>query len=156
MYTDEQLTRIKTWVELLRSGEFQQTKRRLREGTDHTNYRHCCLGVVCELYLVEVGGFFNEVNEFVEDFQTLPARADTGWKFIPVAHSANLGDGSRQWIGLDGMKCAALAMMNDRGWTFNQIADFVTDMLQPEKYDGDWHDEFKVWEAKLNIGPHFA
>lgn len=103
------------WIEALRSGEFKQAQERLR-----THKRFCCLGVACELYVREGGAH----------------GAWEGWTWV--------GDDEKQgqvlpvdvmeWLGLrtaagyferHGALETSLAAKNDRGASFEEIADVI-------------------------------
>mgnify|MGYP007046850129 CR=1 FL=1 len=40
----------KKWVKALRSGKFKQGQGTLKQYDSEGNIKHCCLGVLCELY----------------------------------------------------------------------------------------------------------
>ena len=45
-------TDIKTqWLAALRSGQYVQGRGMLKQTTEHGQLQHCCLGVLCELYM---------------------------------------------------------------------------------------------------------
>jgi len=41
---------MKKWVKALRSGKFKQGQGTLKQYDSEGNIKHCCLGVLCELY----------------------------------------------------------------------------------------------------------
>jgi len=55
----------KKWIEALKSGKYTQTDRALKDSQGH-----CCLGVLCDIFLAETGrGIWNAYNEFeIEDY----------------------------------------------------------------------------------------
>ena len=102
---------IKTkWVVALRSGDYKQTKGKLKDANGY-----CCLGVLCDISRKETG-FGIEHNEAREI----------------------LGETIRKWSGLtfcsgdrvtiDDIK-TSLADHNDDGATFLQIADAIEAQL---------------------------
>lgn len=98
------------WVAALRSGKYKQARGRLRKINAKTGEaRHCCLGVLCELYVEETGKTTN---------------MDRGTPLSPVVF----------WAGLDGA-CANLpggsnlAVKNDKGASFAQIANIIESNL---------------------------
>ena len=108
----------KKLVEALRSGEYTQTYKALR---DREGY--CCLGVACDLYRkienpgeqwkpIEGGG----VYEFMGSSGTLPhaVRNWLGFAFY----------GGGFYSGADG-GCGTLMSMNDSGKSFEYIADAI-------------------------------
>ena len=103
------------WVSALRSGDYQQTKGRLRKED-----KFCCLGVLCDLYIKENQLEWELVNngnyyEFQYKVADLPPSV-VGWSGIP---SHNLMDISER----------TFAELNDSGSTFNEIADVIEEQL---------------------------
>jgi hypothetical protein len=103
------------WVSALRSGEYQQTQRRL-----HDENGFCCLGVLCDLYGKEnnkewqhneVVGYFYENHSF-----SLPSSVV---KWAGVEDSNPFVNG-----GID-----TLGGLNDKGFTFNEIAYVIEENL---------------------------
>lgn len=73
------------WVKALRSGEFKQGKRRLRDGD-----AFCCLGVACDLFHRDTGlGAWDRSSTF--EVSDVPGYADHINLPIPV----------RDWLGLE-------------------------------------------------------
>lgn len=106
------------WVEALTSGKFTQGSGALRT-TWPAMVRHCCLGVLCELYhqATEEGEWdFNSMRKDVFVVRGHAKRSDP--------HAAVL-----DWAGLPPQKSNTLAMMNDTGVTFDGIATFIRDEL---------------------------
>lgn len=93
-------------IAALRSGEYKQTREKLRNGD-----AFCCLGVACNLTGREwKGNFFGERE-----------------RFMPVFVQRFYGFYSAQGAKIDG-DFVSLAQLNDRGKTFAEIAD----LLEPE------------------------
>jgi hypothetical protein len=118
------------WLAALRSGRFKQATGALRRNltVDGRNlpvdYAYCCLGVLCEIAVKEgvippadPEGFYDEES------MTLPIRV-------------------REWAGIngynpsipyrrdpDGKAISSLAEANDKGYSFNQIADLIEEHL---------------------------
>lgn len=119
----------KLWVDELRSGNFEQARRRLRDHIDEDREGYCCLGVACVLYERETGlGHWDGDGTFVV--------ADLD------ANHAELPNAVREWLGLtnvagwygqgasipadrphDSKDC--LAIKNDAGAPFTEIADII-------------------------------
>lgn len=122
-------TRIREWIKLLRSGEFKQTPGALRTGHTRTSRKHCCLGVVCELYSVRVGGFWEENNTFVADYnpELLDYDSETGETYNDgaVDDESSLPSPVREWLDLHHQDEGALINLNDDGYSFSQIADVL-------------------------------
>jgi len=106
------------WVEALRSGKYQQTIRRLhrvakRDWVPNEPEGYCCLGVACELFDKENPGVLTRRlhDDGVESFNEvkgLPPALVIDWLGLYSDHSRN-----------------SLVKMNDRGKTFNEIADYI-------------------------------
>lgn len=124
----------KQWVEALRSGEYKRVVGYLRIGDD-SRPKFCCLGVLCDLaekagigrwepfqtdYYKEDGGRFMFRTNYADDFSP---------GILPL--------GVRDWAGLAsrGAKVdvqnfeTSLALLNDNGFTFEQIADVIEEEL---------------------------
>lgn len=110
----------KAWIEALRSGKFEQTQGWLR---NHEGY--CCLGVACELAL-EAGiieeSYFDDNSEY--------ASYD--------GEDTELPEVVAEWLGLTNpagryepetpdpdVECWGLTWDNDKGKTFDEIADII-------------------------------
>ena len=99
--TQEQREHCESWVEALRSGEYDQTCEQLR-----TEGGFCCLGVACDI---------SRLSE---------------WKkikgFFEYDHSINVPPYTVQkWAGLTDPDIHHLIHMNDTGKTFYDIADYI-------------------------------
>jgi hypothetical protein len=96
------------WIEALRSGEYKQTTRYLR-----TKDGYCCLGVLMDLYLKETG------KEWVP----------THDKYVYLTSNMNCSPIS-DWADVEEFAEDVLIHMNDtEGRSFNEIADYIQDML---------------------------
>jgi hypothetical protein len=102
--------RIKTkWLKALRSGEYKQTKGRLKDSVGY-----CCLGVLCDLHAKETGNTWDESGN-------LPAY---------FGESGTLPDRVVKWSGVPDMNPDIpehynLGAYNDVGATFEDIADAI-------------------------------
>lgn len=101
---DEQ---IKTeWVKRLRSGDYKQGM-----GSLNADNKFCCHGVLCEIAVenniieppVDIGHYVMAYGEY------------SGMPPITVRRWARLGD----------FEVTQLAKLNDKGWSFNEIADYI-------------------------------
>ena len=105
------------WVDALRSGGYQQTQRYLR-----TDNGFCCLGVLCDLYAKENNVEWNLVNN--------------GHNYEFQDKESHLPSSVVEWSGVEDSnplvndKTESLANLNDRGSTFNVIADVIEHQLQ--------------------------
>lgn len=102
----------KKWVAALRSGKYQQGKTMLCE-----NGKHCCLGVACEIAIANGIALEREVKEdghvsYGDGFTAIMPLEVTQWLKL----SNNLGSNKTG---------ESLAVKNDKGVPFDQIADFI-------------------------------
>ena len=103
------------WLNALRSGEYQQTQRYLRKEDGF-----CCLGVLCDLYIKEnnVEWQHNEVDGyFYENHSFIPPSSVVEWSGSAEKRTKLYG------------KIGTLARLNDKGSTFNEIADVIEEHL---------------------------
>jgi hypothetical protein len=122
---------MRIWVDALRSGEYTQGRGCLKS----TSGNHCCLGVLCELYdknneeklaKLEVEGmvFFNENSRLT------PMKV-VDWAGLHSSDGSinNSGLSDIYGFGLNSLELPelweSLANLNDRGSSFQQIADFI-------------------------------
>lgn len=105
-------------VAALRSGEFHQTRGRLRDDNGH-----CCLGVACEVYLRETG-----------DGEWGKPRDATGLRYFYLdghPDAAMLPVAVTDWLGFDNTTGAydgpgvSLMSLNDAQAPFETIADVI-------------------------------
>ena len=100
---------ISTWIQELRSGEHSQTRGTLKRNLGDSSVGYCCLGV----YVEKVKGF----------------------SVRSVARTNN-HEGATKWYDLCDTDLGInlkdnVAVMNDGGYTFDEIADYI------EKYYKD-------------------
>lgn len=106
------------WIEALRSGEYQQTKSCL-----HNDQGFCCLGVLTDLYVKDHSQhswvLYDDRYKMIDETAILPTQV-------------------REWSGLNGgnplindenKQPTSLAELNDRGYTFEQIAELIEEQL---------------------------
>lgn len=112
-------TRVKQkWVEALRSKTYKQGKYRLR----CINDSYCCLGVLCDLYLKEKGGEWQE-----DKTDMIPC-----YSFQEC--SAMLPNKVMEWAGLNNVDPVVysdvrISRINDNGNGFDKIADLIEQEL---------------------------
>lgn len=150
-YTEVQQKTINRWVAALRSGNYQQGQRVLRD----ENNGYCCLGVLCDLVKDEVGLKWGEPQSRAPDLVVerkpgvYPIKSvmegDTclNAAVLPDIVMRELGFKTKmgqfkfsdelferfpklkdRWV-LTGVYNASLAALNDNGWTFEEIADLL-------------------------------
>jgi hypothetical protein len=110
------------WVNALRSGEYNQTKERLRKGENF-----CCLGVLCDLHFVEVGelGWLEATSNY-----------DDHYKYH--GFSGELPDVVLSWSGLERSnpyldyenEARMISELNDDyDLSFEQLAQLIEEQL---------------------------
>ena len=108
--TKEQISHMKLWLKALRSGEFEQTKNQLRNGSKR---EFCCLGVACEVYRKATGDGLWRKGVFI---------IDEAGEFSALPNTVRI------WLGLDRSNpvlgtTSTAASLNDDGVSFYEIAD---------------------------------
>jgi hypothetical protein len=106
------------WVSALRSGDYKQTQGRL-----HDENGFCCLGVLCDLYRKENQLEWEpSIHSDAYMFQNMVADLP-----LSVVEWAGVED-SNPYVYVNGGPFT-LADFNDRGSTFNEIADVIEKQL---------------------------
>jgi hypothetical protein len=123
------ITVAKKWVKALRSGKFKQGHNFLKTSRKN-KVRHCCLGVLCELYDQEQKRKHKKrlkqttarIYHYVDD--ELCYRMDNMVDVLPKA--------VQKWAGISDpsgnvsfINYETLIDMNDGGCTFNRIAKVI-------------------------------
>jgi hypothetical protein len=111
----------KKWVEALRSGKYQQGRHALAFGG-----KYCCLGVLCEV-AIESGlelpsGHSNRGRTYGEErnISTLPEEVST-WAFLKGSPAV----GGQAMVSTPAGGFQYLTILNDRGVSFDEIADMI-------------------------------
>jgi hypothetical protein len=125
---------MKKWVKALRSKKYKQGQRALKIKTKAGTVKHCCLGVLCELYQKESNKKLQVTNRKVEKDEDLPQRCsvysfaknDTGLPGVVMRWAGMKTDDG--WI--EGNRHVTLACMNDDGCSFEKIADTIEDRFK--------------------------
>lgn len=118
----------KKWVKALRSGKYKQGKGYLKQFTSKNEPRHCCLGVLCELYDQQMKKNHKKTlhSEHMVD--------KTGTEFIRLnEHDGGLPRLVREWANIinplgefvNKDRLEYLADLNDDGKKFSTIADII-------------------------------
>jgi hypothetical protein len=110
------------WVEALRSGKYQQTKDRLASPTGY-----CCLGVLCEVAIESGLPLDVDENRGFKLYDNTSVSLPTSvceWAFLksdPAPGNAKVKTkvGHEDW----------LSNINDRGASFDEIADMIEEHL---------------------------
>ena len=128
------------WIKALRSEKYKQGRRALKY-RDKGVVRHCCLGVLCELYQQE------KKNKQQKPLKTTEVSPQNACLFLELSPSgravqfandlAELPPSVAKWAGLHTYsgefygpvkgfrRIRSLAGLNDDGATFKQIADVI-------------------------------
>lgn len=117
---------IQKWIDALRSGEYKQGKGRLKYSNQDGDVKHCCLGVACEVALVDGVGL---------ELTNNPMNIYTDRKYFFDGYGESIPPKVQKWLGVDDddpriTEEYSAAGLNDSGnYTFSEIAD-----LLEEKY----------------------
>ena len=122
---------MKKWIKALRSGKFKQGIGMLKQFNSKGQARHCCLGVLCELYNEEMKKNHKKtLSEKICDnafgsqygYTTFNGVADS----LPerVSDWSGIGTSFGRFYGKDTLP-EALADLNDSGRKFNTIANII-------------------------------
>jgi len=131
------------WLQALRSGEYRQARDTLRS----PNNGYCCLGVLCDVYNKEVGGYWQWEHSTSETY-SFAIEVDGGDGGITFdSAETELPLCVMEWAGLDDVNpqvstpsrtfldeegeftCDTLAGLNDSGKDFNFIAAVINDQF---------------------------
>lgn len=121
----------KLWVQALRSGKYRQGR-----GALNSKNGMCCLGVACEVYQSVVGDL--NVEEIDPGGESDPnVRYDGEDFYLPEKVQTWLGLATKQGQhnNPDYSHHDGLAYFNDKGSTFDQIADIIES--EPEGLFGE-------------------
>ena len=119
----------KKWIKALRSGKYKQGQEYLKYYNQKHQPRHCCLGVLCELYNDEMKKNHKKTLSIKTDFDGSPLK--NGYVKFDGKHDF-LPSVVRKWAGIknrDGKinrgSYNSLAGMNDSGKTFKTISNVI-------------------------------
>jgi hypothetical protein len=119
----------KRWIKALRSGKYKQGQSFLKQYDTKNQPRHCCLGVLCELYNESMKKNHKKtitVKTCDDEFSLKHGYVRFGGKedFLPTS--------VRKWAGMkskdgkmDNESYNSLADMNDFGKTFKTISNTI-------------------------------
>lgn len=109
------------WIAKLRSGEYGQTYGRLRD-VDH--HAFCCLGVLCDLYREDHDDLaWVDGNAVIGDLRTRASLPDELVEWSEM--NSSLGNFPGSVIEELNFQHDSLAQLNDSGWSFERIGDFI-------------------------------
>ena len=119
---------MKKWVKALRSGEYLQCKGELTEKNKKGQDTFCCLGVLTNLYVEENGisklklpnSKGNTLNfwKYNENYASYLSMAVQSWAGMSSSNG-------RLPIGTLNENANTLAGLNDKGSSFEEIADII-------------------------------
>jgi hypothetical protein len=114
----------KKWVKALRSGKYKQGKAYLKQINSKNEPRHCCLGVLCELYDQQMK------KNHKKTLHSEHMLSIEGTEFIRLDHhDGGLPTIVKKWAGIShclGMfEGVCLADLNDDGKKFSTIANII-------------------------------
>lgn len=133
------------WLAALRSGNYKQGQKVLKQGAPGEVARYCCLGVLCDL-AVDAGVVTSDLNVAGSGVTDRDGRfINNVWAFFGLPEDINestLPLAVRDWAGLDGGNPSVpvnritpgyptnLASLNDAyNATFADIADIIEEYL---------------------------
>lgn len=129
------------WLTALRSGQYSQTTGQLRNTCDPDKPSgFCCLGVLSDLVMDELGCKWSQYDEFTRDGSVICATM-----FLPEVVASHVGlthPGARFLPNdirhLEGftakagtLTCASIANLNDNGYSFEELADILEKVIEP-------------------------
>lgn len=113
---------IDMWLEALRSGTYRQGVGALLTHTPEGEEQYCCLGVLCDLYDLEVadqtrwGGENNYHTKITRNYED---------------EEGSLPNSVCEWAGITNPVHDTLADLNDtEGLSFEQIANVIENLLK--------------------------
>ena len=108
------------WVKALRSGKFEQCREALCQIDSEANKSFCCLGVLCTL--AEAAGVTKGLEADGHSLGTIFSW-DGQDRVLPL--SVVDWAGLRSPTGKRGGTEISLALLNDQGWSFNELATTI-------------------------------
>jgi hypothetical protein len=119
--------RIKTkWLKALRSGKYKQGKGGLAKPNRLGNIKHCCLGVLCDIYLKEHKQKWNPINK-EDDEKLLSIGRSRETALLPP--NVTLWAGLKEDNPILKSTHESLAGLNDAGLTFKELAKRIEEEL---------------------------
>lgn len=138
----------KKWANALRSGTYKQGTYRLRKQIKEQDGivvdMFCCLGVLCDLYSAEHDDGEWSMRKVTPTHVRILGDELTECEFVIkteskwVRQAVHLPEVVAKWAGIssglgtNGFSAYTLAEMNDRGETFEKIADFICGNISEE------------------------
>ena len=112
---------MEQWVKALRSGDYKQGQGRLRSLTN----KFCCLGVLCDIskqgrWKVMFGEIHKYIKTGVAGSSGLLPSFVLKWSGVK-----SCGGEFSSFRIIKGEKSSQLISLNDNGWSFKKIANFI-------------------------------
>jgi hypothetical protein len=123
----------KKWVKALRSGKYKQGRGLLKQFDKHGEARHCCLGVLCELYNQDMKKQKKKTLCVEDDLFTSPltnklvksSAFDDECELLPTSVKNWAELRSNDGAVFSGDKFLCLSEANDNGKRFTTIANII-------------------------------
>ena len=119
------------WVEALKSGEYLQGKGALRT-MENGEFRHCCLGVLCDLYSKEFGEPWRQdgaTSYFLGSRDYLPTKV-RHWAGLILTYGGHVRMAEFTASGAEAKpQLSSLPTWNDNGEPFERIAEAIVGQL---------------------------
>ena len=118
---------MKKWVKALRSGKYKQGQSYLKATWEKGDTRHCCLGVLCELYNNDMKKNKKKTLKETINKDTVVHKFGKATSVLPniVQKCAGLRTYDGEVKNNDGHVLTVLTDMNDFGNSFKKIASFI-------------------------------
>lgn len=123
-------TVAKKWIKALRSGKYKQGQSFLKQYNEKNQPRHCCLGVLCELYNDEMKKnhkkmLSTKIRYKNSGIDCVTFNNKEGELPKIVMKWADISDSIGRCAGRCAVEYCSLADMNDCGKTFKTISNFI-------------------------------
>lgn len=145
--TAAQRKHIRWWKEMLATTDIKQTRNNL-----NFNDKRCCLGLQCDIYATDVGGYWQEMNVFTEDVEPNIFSPDA------FTYVTSLGIPSakiRDYFGMTEGHVNCFASLNDNlRLNFKQIGQCVDWVLRQSETvldEFDLRDVINTYERRRRI-----
>lgn len=119
------MSNLQIWIDALRSGKYQQVDGHLAAHIVNDEVGYCCLGVACHLFDPE----YNILN-----IKSCAVTTKTANALSEIAIYGQ-NDPAEYWGSTEITINEILAMANDRGFTFAQIADALEEYRNDPRID---------------------
>jgi hypothetical protein len=116
------------WTAALRSGQYTQGTHLLKQKYESGQDAHCCLGVLCELYLQEKNHDSQLESKFIPGH---PFKGDSKGELYMFGTDHEIPPVTIQkWAGISKSGCEELAELNDSGESFDELAARISEYAE--------------------------